>query len=90
MVERVVAAADLFTGIPSMWSDGRVTVGIIVLAVGAIIAACTLHKGVGKAIGVFIGACILAALVLGSSGILASVKHTTDNHGGITAGDYGR
>ena len=64
MVERVVAAADLFTAIPSMWSDGRVTVGVIVLVVGAIIAACTLHKGVGKAIGVFIGACILAALVL--------------------------
>jgi len=90
MVETTQAAADLFSAIPSMWSDGRVTAAIVVIAIGAIIAIAKIHHGIGKAIGLFLGAVVLGGLVLGSTGALASIKHTLDNHGGITSGDYGR
>jgi hypothetical protein len=90
MIVQTLAAGDLFTAIPSMWNDARVPLAIVVIAIGAIIAASKLSKGVGTAIGLFIAAAVLAALVIGSSGLVATIKQTTDVHGGLTVGQYGR
>lgn len=90
MIVTTLAAGDLVTAIPSMWNDLRVPLAIVAVMVGAILAAFGLHKGMGTAIGRFIGAVVLAALIMGSSGLIATVKQTVDNHGGLTVGQYGR
>jgi hypothetical protein len=90
MIVQTLAAGDLVTAIPAMWNDLRVPLAIIAVMVGAFVAAFGLHKGLGTAIGRFIGAVILAALIMGSSGLIATVKQTVDNHGGLTVGQYGR
>jgi len=91
MIIQTLAAGDLVTVIPSLWNDLRVPLGVLALAAGAIAALKMLvSKGIASAIGMVVGGAVVATAILGGQGLMASVKQTVDNHGGLTVGQYGR
>lgn len=90
MTETTVAAGDLFTAIPSLWSNAQMPLAILAIAVGAVVGIFALHRGIGAAAGRIIGGIAIAVLILGGVGIAMSLKGTLDKHGGsITTGQFG-
>ena len=90
MVETFVAAADLVTAIPSTLNDLKWPIGLLVAFAGTVIAGFRIHKGAASAFGIMLIAMVMGAAIIGSSGLLATIKQTLDNHSGITTGQYGR
>lgn len=82
MVETTLAVGDLITAIPTLYYQLEKPVAVIILIVGALAGAFSLHRGVGRAAGKVVGGIALASLVFGGLSLAHSINATVNMHSG--------
>lgn len=87
---QVVAINDFLVGIPRLYGDSRLSLGLIALFVGGACAIGAIHKGFASTMGKAFTGIALFVVIMCGVGIGYSFVETTDKHSGITSGQIGR
>lgn len=94
MIESTLAAGDLFTAIPNLFENAKLSIAIVALFVGFVAGACALWKGFGSAAGKLLGGICAAAIIMGGVGLALSLGTTVNKYGGNigtgSVGQYGQ
>lgn len=94
MIETTLAAGDLFTAIPNLFENAKLSIAIVALFVGFVAGACALWKGFGSAAGKLLGGIAAAAIIMSGVGFVMSLNTTVNKYGGNigtgSVGQYGQ